>query len=539
MACSKIFLGDLPELLNEIIQYSHHDYKTLYSCILVNRLWCRLTIPLLWEDPFSIKCSKNYKFIEIYLYNLKDNNKEILDEYVTFNNLFHSHTLFNYPSFIKCLNIQNISSSVKRWVKNQPSNFIKDTFQMSDFIKLINRSLLLLFIENEVNLCSLEISIEYYQEHEYSDTLELIIQNPNFICNIKNLTLEFEEIADNMTKFLTFLYSNCNSISSLYFLFPDDYPTIEKGLPQFINSQENLKKILIGLNYFPLYHSLISLKNSNCSNTLNTITFYYIDFYNIIVLNEVFDQLNVLESIHFIYCYSLDSKFVQQIISITKPFKLKSLFLDEILHIESLELLMKKSGDYLENFGINIYRSQQLLQLFELAIKYCSKIKFLYLYIGLNDQIINLMFNLIENIKKNLNYLLIDCYGFDYNNHFSSTILQNLGQILPFKLESLNLSLAIINGSDLKVFLKNSQNTFIKKLVIRCKKKEKIEDFLPYIEEYIIKKKRVKYLAILGKGEDLFSLKDKVKEFKLYGIQVLYYSDLCINIDHFIKESYL
>ncbi|CAB4442838.1 unnamed protein product [Rhizophagus irregularis] len=199
---------------------------------------------------------------------------------------------------------------------------------MSDFLKLINRSLLLLFIENEVNLCSLEISIEYYQEHEYSDTLELILQNPNFISNIKNLTLEFEEIADNMTKFLTFLYSNY-------------------------------------------------------------------------------------------------SKFVQQIVSITKPFKLKSLFLDEILQIESLELLMKKSGDSLENFGINIYRSQQLLQLFELAIKYCSNIKFLYLYVG-------------------------------------STILQNLGQILPFKLESLNLSLAIINGSDLKVFLKNSQNTFIK-----------------------------------------------------------------------------
>ena len=54
MACSKLFSGDLPELINEIIQYFRHDFPTLHSCILVNKLWCRLTIPILWEDPFSI-----------------------------------------------------------------------------------------------------------------------------------------------------------------------------------------------------------------------------------------------------------------------------------------------------------------------------------------------------------------------------------------------------------------------------------------------------------------------------------------------------
>ncbi|POG58608.1 hypothetical protein GLOIN_2v1729262, partial [Rhizophagus irregularis DAOM 181602=DAOM 197198] len=54
MSCSKIFSGDLPELIFDIIKYFQDDYSTLYSCVLVNRLWCRLTIPLLWENPFSI-----------------------------------------------------------------------------------------------------------------------------------------------------------------------------------------------------------------------------------------------------------------------------------------------------------------------------------------------------------------------------------------------------------------------------------------------------------------------------------------------------
>jgi hypothetical protein len=44
MTCSKIFSGDIPELTNEIIQYFRNDFSTLHSCILVNRLWCRLAI---------------------------------------------------------------------------------------------------------------------------------------------------------------------------------------------------------------------------------------------------------------------------------------------------------------------------------------------------------------------------------------------------------------------------------------------------------------------------------------------------------------
>ncbi|PKK69083.1 hypothetical protein RhiirC2_748999, partial [Rhizophagus irregularis] len=55
------------------------------------------------------------------------------------------------------------------------------------------------------------------------------------------------------------------------------------------------------------------------------------------------------------------------------------------------------------------------------------------------------------------------------------------------------------------MFLKNSQNTFIKKLLINnrgSKDKEGCDDtndlILSYIKEYIMKKKRVKYLAIIN-----------------------------------------
>src|SRR6266542_2275055 len=106
MTSSKIFSGDLPELTKEIIQYFLNDYKTLHSCILVNRLWCRLAIPLLWENTFSNpnKINGNNYFINIYLHNLNEDDKTKLNKYGINNDLFPSNSLFNYPSFIKHLN---------------------------------------------------------------------------------------------------------------------------------------------------------------------------------------------------------------------------------------------------------------------------------------------------------------------------------------------------------------------------------------------------------------------------------------------------
>ncbi|RGB26492.1 hypothetical protein C1646_770365 [Rhizophagus diaphanus] len=376
MSCSKIFSGNLPELTYKVIKYFQNDYFTLHSCILVNRLWCRLAIPLLWGNSFSIPTG-NYKSIEVYLINLNDDFKTKFNENKIINNSLPLNTLFNYPKFLKYLNIYKFIFSVEKWFEMtirtiKPENRL---FTVSDFIRLIDISLFKIFIENEVYLHTLEI-----------------------------------EISD--------------------------------------------------------------------------IT---------------------------------------------------------------LELLFQKSGDYLENFGYDfgfIYNLLFKQQLLGLIIKYCNNIRFLD-SCGNDDQIIHLVFNLIENIKHNLNYLSISTSSYDNNRECSSIILQNLGQILPIKLEYLRLSIHHIKISDIEVFLKNSQDIFIKKLLIH---NTTGQDILPSIKKYIMKKKKVKYLSIYNSyfvarlydivdhSSDLFSFNNEVKEFGLYNIKVQSYSSLMIRLSDFIKE---
>ncbi|CAB4439114.1 unnamed protein product [Rhizophagus irregularis] len=144
-------------------------------------------------------------------------------------------------------------------------------------------------------------------------------------------------------------------------------------------------------------------------------------------------------------------------------------------------------------------------------------------------------------MKQSLNYLTISISSCENYIKFSSIVLQNLGQVLPFKLEYLDL--IHIKMSDFEAFLKNPQDTFIKKLLINNLEGQ---DILPYIKEYIMKKKRVKYLAIMDSFEssddenydykELASLKDEVEKFKLYDIKVLRHYGSWISFYKFTRD---
>src|ERR1043166_1909377 len=104
MACSKVLCGDLPEITSYILQHLRKDLKSLYSCILVNRFLCRITIPILWEDPFSVACheGRSYNFLDTYLLFINEDDKIKLKEHgitisSTSSSSFEKKLLFNYP----------------------------------------------------------------------------------------------------------------------------------------------------------------------------------------------------------------------------------------------------------------------------------------------------------------------------------------------------------------------------------------------------------------------------------------------------------
>ncbi|PKC54276.1 hypothetical protein RhiirA1_477654 [Rhizophagus irregularis] len=505
MSCSKLFLGDLPELIYDILTFLRNDIITLHSCILVNKLWCRLAIPLLWEDPFSTPFL-DYIFIDIYFNNLDDDLRTKLDKYNRYKkkvNLLPSNPLFNYPSFIKYLKTSQFIYITEYWFRNRNPKILHSRLKG---IKLIQMLLIETFIRNVKNLHTLEIVV--FSNPYLNNILEIILHNIDFFHNIKNLKLSFLAWKDGTV----IIETPCKN-----------------RILQAINTHRNLKKIIFNQECSS-YFKLLFL--SNYSNTLNIIVLLNVNF-DSINLSKLIEQANVLESIHMINC-SINTSLDKQIANLSKPFKLKSLYMEDILNINSLQLLFQKSGDYLENFGYNFsyfcYDDLSLKQqLLKLVAKYCKNIKFLDL-LEFQNGVTYPIFNLIENIKQNLKYLNIGLPAKVNDIRFdgcSSIILQNLGKSLSSNLEHLDLCLNI-KVRDFEEFLKSIQNTFIKKLSIYSRGGDNILVLLPYLRNYIMKKKCVKYLAVIS-GEssynrmDLLYLKDEVEEFELYNIEVQNY----------------
>ena len=85
-------MSQLPaDCLNEIFEYLEEDKATLRSCLLVNRLWCEVSVRILWRSI------RNYNTLITCLPN---ESKEILSKNGIVTSTLAAPT-FNYPSFDK------------------------------------------------------------------------------------------------------------------------------------------------------------------------------------------------------------------------------------------------------------------------------------------------------------------------------------------------------------------------------------------------------------------------------------------------------
>ncbi|POG77070.1 hypothetical protein GLOIN_2v1550842, partial [Rhizophagus irregularis DAOM 181602=DAOM 197198] len=237
--------------------------------------------------------------------------------------------------------------------------------------------------------------------------------------------------------------------------------SIEKQLSQIINSQKNLEKIIFShdINKYTSRVSGNSIRlyniigDSNSSKPLKIIIFYRIDFRNILHIKKAFEQLYVLESIHILECLIFNSNFIQQIIDLDKPLKLISLFImnendqrslfmsdeDRNLQIESMQLLFQKSGEYLENIGIDSYVNDVLkCRALEFINNYCERIKFFDIHMS-NIQKVHIVLDSVKIFGQNLNYFSIGVFIHHEKNESIIEMLLKLAQVLPCKLEYLEL----------------------------------------------------------------------------------------------------
>ncbi|PKY16065.1 hypothetical protein RhiirB3_520906 [Rhizophagus irregularis] len=223
------------DCLSEILEYLEEDKLTLHSCLLVNRLWCKISVRILWRNIWNFKKQKRplrvaSSILSTLIACLPNESKELLHK----NNIFilpptPKPPLFNYSSFCKVLSIYEIDKIVYS---------IRDKLTietlLSDRISLITNEIIKMFTSQISSLKKLDYYYNYYCYHvNFSfdnfpgarDLLEL--------CCESNLSSDF----------FYQLSQVCHNLQSISINI--DNNDVSNELKELISLQNNLKNIAL------------------------------------------------------------------------------------------------------------------------------------------------------------------------------------------------------------------------------------------------------------------------------------------------------
>jgi hypothetical protein len=296
------------DCLDEIFEYLYLEkdkFTNLYTCLLVNHLWCEVSIRILWRNIWSLKhnfyvLKESTKLISILTACLPDESKDLLRENEIFisapisslsndestkdlarlNGIYiitptSKQPLFDYISFCKVLSIGKIDMMIKKFFENQLSiNNSRDS--KAD---LVTQEILKMFMGRITSLKKLSYRTCVI-DHRKGITFTNFPRSRECLTDLSELSSD----SDIHSEFFYQLSQLCQNIQSFHIVFEK---AVSDGLKKLISSQNNLKYLSLYQNHNCIgwaelipsltkhSNTLISLKiNGNDSGPFSFITIF-------------------------------------------------------------------------------------------------------------------------------------------------------------------------------------------------------------------------------------------------------------------------
>ncbi|KAF0412775.1 hypothetical protein F8M41_007866 [Gigaspora margarita] len=382
-----MFMGDMPELMENILENLINEFYSLYSCALVNRHWCKMSIPILWQDPFSIGQRQN----ELFFSRLQDLSLSV--------------------GSISDLNIENVSILLKILAKDTTklSTLKLDEFYF-DYESELLRALICIIKSQEqlrrFNLVGLEFPTEFQGiisalESQKNSLQEVIIEccecsnEVKVLKNCKNL--EILRINDCFNEELLEASLNTLEINKCYSICASDIVQL------LTKSGTLLQRLKLVSTDEPILEESLLLETikSFCPN----IT--YLNLSNITFSTQFFELIDNLQKLQFLtlwYIYEIEDEQKTLVIQFAKLLPLTLQYLDLRYSCLSLytDSLLNNCYAPLKYLLINYLDNEKKAKA---LIEFCIRRRSLN-YVGVEKCL-----NLNDNIKKEVerNVTLIAC----------------------------------------------------------------------------------------------------------------------------------
>ncbi|GBC08575.1 hypothetical protein RclHR1_08230006 [Rhizophagus clarus] len=465
--------------------------KSLYSCALVSRHWCRISTPFLYAYPFHYviysdsHISKIFQLIRTLLNCIPKSDIELII------NSKHSHihklffrsnkkspslspysSTFNYITFIRGLIFnETLLDSFKLYHYRKiwlPPYIPKNNTTQRRFTKIsipIMNYLLKFLCKNCNNLQILEFLFTLQDNDFFNSIIDLLTfkdrNGRSKLSNLKKLNY-ISKYEDQKDLYLAL----SNDICNLSLLRNEGINSIEKAnsISKFISLQKKLRYVILSERYHCIRNSL----HNNYNIVLNSLStqcesLQKLDFTNLSfgrISEEALNSLCSLKNIRELKlyeCKELDDHLIPWAVSLTK-LEIFKLILDDYTNFSKdfLIKIIQSSSDTLIKLIINYGRlSDQDCQLFK-QISICSHS---LIYLELPKIFPNELISIFKSCDQ-LNYLsvILSDYG---DCSLRKKDFKNFGKFIPKKLEEIQFKVmnnVIFNSDDLKLFFEECVN---------------------------------------------------------------------------------
>ncbi|RIB19279.1 hypothetical protein C2G38_2182316 [Gigaspora rosea] len=165
------------------ILYDNFLYNDLFSCALVNRLWCRIIVPILWRDPSFHFVDP--RLIRTFLLTLNVEEQTLL---IPFNISLPSRPkpLFDYTSYITSIDSWLYYEEVSNWLNHERHH---RGFELENAVRC--------------SLIAMILRTSKYLKHIYINELicnQLIFENLYEQTNVTSVNFDFKNNIDDDIK---------------------------------------------------------------------------------------------------------------------------------------------------------------------------------------------------------------------------------------------------------------------------------------------------------------------------------------------------
>ncbi|CAB5179909.1 unnamed protein product [Rhizophagus irregularis] len=397
------------------------DKKSLHSCLLVNKVWCHLVVPILWgKYPwYVIDRKESEKLINVIISQLSSSSRKFLSE----NNVSLSSTIlskpltFNYVSLCKFPGAENVSNII-----NIVNNY--------DFTKrrdLLEQEIYKLFISQCKNIKELS--------WETSQPLSLFPGALTCFSQLHSLRINMNIVSSNN------LHEMAKICKDLNELIVNKYSQDTPGLISLIDAQRNLKSISFASYYIKkeregTYEELSNvLARKGC--TINNL--YSSNLVGVISHSFLSSFINLKELTIYQYDDYKSEKIqeFQQYLAISKFPGLQSLKIGGVSCFKELAMLIEKTEGNLSYVYIDMSNkdAESTGMVIKAIADNCPKIEYLSTYLGPKDLIY--VKPLLLHCSKLSRLRLKNLYE---NNNIGDELLDILTSSSPLSLNNIKLS---------------------------------------------------------------------------------------------------